>query len=81
MPALSLLGVVLFAVQFALGYYAYRTVSAARRDGAPLAAGFVVLAGFFVLFRHGVVWCLALDVVVLLVLGGVRGTGRRSEAR
>lgn len=77
MIAISLFGIVLFAVQVGLGYYAYQSLSSVSRV-TQLAAGILTTgAGFVVLFRYGVVATLLLDIGLFLALTVVRGSSGR----
>jgi hypothetical protein len=67
MPAIAPLGVLLFALQVVLGYYAYRC-SAASTGSRLLTAVLVTAVGFVALFEYGVVPTLLLDAVLAVVL-------------
>jgi hypothetical protein len=82
MPAIAPFGVLLFALQVGLGYYAYRSRSAAGTADRLLVAALVTAAGVVALFEYGVVPTLLLDAVLAVALtwaGG--GADSRPNAR
>jgi|AntDeeMinimDraft_6_1070357.scaffolds.fasta_scaffold04289_3 predicted membrane protein len=73
MPAISLFGLVLLAVQVSIGYYTHQSLSSVSRATKLAAAVLTTSLGFVVLFSYGVAVTLLLDVVLLLALTGIRG--------
>ena len=65
-------GLLLFAVQVAVGYYAHQSLSSVSRVTKLVVAALTTGLGFAVLFRYGIVATLILDVVLFLALTGVR---------
>ena len=78
MPAISLFGLVAFALQIGVGYYVYRSVAATGNGSAAITGVIVAVAGAFFLIRYGVLAALVFDFVLLFVSVLVRD---RSERR
>jgi len=67
MPAISLLGIVLFVLQAGVGYHLYRSLSSSGNGSGMLIGAMVTGVGIASLFIFGMIPTLALDFVLLLI--------------
>lgn len=80
MPAISLFGLVAFALQVGVGHHVYRSVAATGNGSAAIAGVIAAVAGAFFLIRYGVLAALVFDFVLLFVSVLVRDRSERRPA-
>ena len=67
MPAISLLGIVLFVLQVGVGYHLYRSLASSGNGSGMLIGAMVTGVGIASLFIFGIIPTLVLDFVLLLI--------------
>lgn len=67
MPAISLLGIVLFVLQAGVGYHLSRSLASSSNGSRMLIGVLVTGVGVASLFEFGMILTLALDFVLILI--------------